>query len=24
VETKTSNVFEAIIYFRHYVFGIHK
>src|SRR3974390_99786 len=24
VETKTSHVFEAIVYFRHYVIGIHK
>jgi len=24
VETKTSNLFEAIVYFRHYVIGIHK
>ena len=24
VETKTSHVFEAIVYFRHYVIGIHE
>jgi hypothetical protein len=24
VETKTSHFFEAIVYFRHYVIGVHK
>jgi hypothetical protein len=24
VETKASHVFEAIVYFRHYIIGIHR